>query len=164
MEPAQPLRYEEEIEAPLWLPAVLAAGMAALVTAAVALGVGREAGWKLLAWYYPLMSVAGALLLASFVSFRRLRIEVGQTAVRFRFGLFRRSLPLVGVQACEVRRYRWLTYGGWGVRFATGGRRAWSMPGAAEGVEITVAEGTKVRRYFVSSRSPELLAEAVRGR
>jgi hypothetical protein len=38
------------------------------------------------------------------------------------------------------------------------------MPGVPEGVEITVAEGTRVRRYFVSSRSPELLAEAVRGR
>ena len=98
------------------------------------------------------------------LSFRRLRIQVGDTAVRFGFGVLRKSLPLEAIQGCEAKRYRWLTYGGWGIRFALGGRRAWSLPGVPAGVELTVAEGTRVRRYFVSSRSPELLAAAIAGR
>lgn len=157
-------RYEEEIGAPFWLMALLAAGLAAMVFAVIAVAFDDEADWKLFVWYYPLMAVAGALMVGALLSFRRLHIQVGEDAVRFRFGVFGKSLPLADVQGCEAQKYRWLTYGGWGIRFALGGRRAWSMPGVPEGVEITVAEGKRVRRYFVSSRSPELLAGAVRGR
>jgi len=160
----RPPSYEEEIGAPFWLMALLAAALAAMVSAVIAVALDGEADWTLFAWYFPLMAVAGALLVAALLSFRLLHIQVSDDAVRFRFGAFGRSLPLRNVRGCEAQKYRWLTYGGWGIRFALGGRRAWSMPGVPEGVEFTVAEGKRVRRYFVSSRSPELLAEAVRGR
>jgi hypothetical protein len=164
VESGGPLRYEEEIGAPPWLMAVLAVGLIAMAVAMVTPAFDDEAGWSLYWWYYPSMLFAGALLVLALFSFRRLRIQVSDTAVQFRFGLLRKSLPLGKIQGCEPKRYNWLPYGGWGVRFTLGGRRAWSMPGVPRGVEFTVAEGTKVRRYFVSSRSPELLAEAVRGR
>lgn len=115
-------------------------------------------------WYFPLMLLAAALVALAFVSFRRMRIEVSDAVVRVSFGVLRRSLPLETIRGCEVKRYNWIVYGGWGVRFALGGRRAWSMPGVPGGVEFTVAEGTRVRRYFLSSRYPELLAAAVEGR
>jgi hypothetical protein len=144
--------------------ALLAASLAAMVFAVIAVALDDEADWRLFAWYFPLMAVAGVLLVGVLFSFRRLHIQVSDDAIRFRFGVFGKTLPLADVQGCEPQKYRWLTYGGWGIRFALGGRKAWSMPGVPEGVEITVAEGKRVRRYFVSSRSPELLAEAVRGR
>jgi hypothetical protein len=160
---ADPPRYEEEVDPPLWLVATLLASLVATVFA-VAAPAFESAGWKLYAWYFPLMLFAAALLVISLLSFRRLRICVDDRAVRFNFGLLRKSLPLENIQASEAKGYRWLTYGGWGIRYARGGRRAWSMPGVPGGVEFTVAEGTKVRRYFVSSRYPELLAAAARER
>ena len=163
MRHTRPLRYEEETAAPFWLMTVLAAVMVALVFAAVAVALDDEAGWALFAWYYPLMLVVGVLLVGAFISFRRLRTTVSDETIEFRFGFLRKSLLLMDIQSCEVQKYRWLTYGGWGIRFATQGRRAWSMPGVPEGVQITASEGRRVRRYFVSSRFPELLAEAVRG-
>ena len=164
MEFRRPLRYEEEIDAPFWLMAVLGASILALLAAVVAVALDPEAGWQLFLWYYPLMTLVAVLLIAVVICFRRLRIEVSEEAVSIGFGIVRKTLPLSNIQNCETQKYRWLTYGGWGIRYATGGRRAWSMPGVPDGVEMTVKEGKQVRRYFASSRSPELLTAAVRGR
>ena len=164
MDRSPPLRYGEEVPAPLWLQAVILLGVAVLAADVAASAAGGQGGWPTYAFNYPFMLVLAALLLFAFVSFRRLRIAVNDQELQFAFGILRRSLSLAAIQSCEAKRYRWLTYGGWGIRYALGGRRAWSLPGVPGGVEVTVAEGTRVRRYFVSSRSPELLAEAVRGR
>jgi len=158
-----PLRYQEEVPAPLWLQAAILIGVVALVAGVVGTATSGDGGWPFYV-YYPFMAFLAASLLFVFFSFRRLRIAVSDEELRFAFGILRKSLPLAAIQSCETKRYRWLTYGGWGIRYALGGRRAWSMPGVPGGVEVTVAEGTRVRRYFVSSRSPELLAEAVRAR
>jgi len=160
----QPLRYQEEVPAPFWLQAVILFGVAALAAGVTTSAASGQGGWQIYALYYPFMALLGALLVFAFVSFRRLRIAVSDKELQFAFGILRKSIPLAAIQACEAKRYRWLTYGGWGIRYALGGRRAWSLPGAPAGVEVTAAEGTRVRRYFVSSRSPELLAEALRGR
>ena len=164
MKTTLPLRYQEEVPAPLWLQAALLLTSAAPLAAILGSAVDGEDAWQLRAVFYPFMAVVAALLVFSFVSFRRLRIAVSDEELQFAFGLLRKTLPLAAIQSVEATGYRWLTYGGWGIRYALGGRRAWSLPGVPEGVEVTLAEGTRVRRYFVSSRSPELLAEAVRGR
>ncbi|MCJ7492460.1 MAG: DUF3093 family protein [Dehalococcoidia bacterium] len=164
MKASSPLRYQEEVPAPLWLQAVILFGVAALVAGVAVSAATGQVGWQTYALYYPFMALVGALLVFVFFSFRYLRIAVSDEELRFAFGMLRRTLPLAAIQSVEAKKYRWLTYGGWGIRYALGGRRAWSLPGVPEGVEFTLAEGTRVRRYFVSSRSPELLAEAVRGR
>ena len=159
-----PLRYEEEVPAPIWFEAVILVGVVALIVGVAASAAGGQAGWPTYALFYPFMALLGALLLFAFAAFRRLCIVVSDTELRLAFGILRKSVPLTAIQSCEAKDYRWLTYGGWGIRYALGGRRAWSLPGAPRGVEVTVAEGRRVRRYFVSSRSPELLAEALRSR
>jgi hypothetical protein len=164
MEFGQPLRYEEDIDAPLWLMAILATSLAVLLAASVTVALDPDAGWRLFIWYYPLIALIAGLLVAVIISFRRLRTEVSESAVLMSFGFVHKTLPLSNIQKCETRRYRWLTYGGWGIRYASGGRRAWSMLGVSDGVEMTVTEGRRVRSYFVSSRSPELLAAAAGGR
>jgi len=163
MKTSLPLRYQEEVSAPLWLQAVILIGVVALIAGVVGTAASGDGGWPIYL-YYPLMAFLTASLLFVFFSFRRLQVAVSDEELRFAFGILKKSFPLGSIQSVEAKRYRWLTYGGWGIRFALGGRRAWSMPGVPAGVEFTVAEGTRVRRYFVSSRSPALLAEAVRAR
>jgi Protein of unknown function (DUF3093) len=158
-----PLRYQEEVPAPFWLQTVILVGIGALIAAIVAAAAGDDTGWPLYV-YYPFMAFLAAALLLVLLSFRRLKIAVSDQDLHFAFGVFKKSFPLASIQRAEAKKYRWLTYGGWGIRYALGGRRAWSLPGTPEGVEITVSEGKRVRTYFVSSRSPALLAEALTAR
>ncbi len=158
------MRYEEEVPLPAWFQLILLAGLAGIAFAIVGPAFSGLDGAGTYAVYYSTMTVALAFMVFAVVTFRRLTIAVSDTEVRFGFGVLRKSIPLERIRAWEPKRYNWLVYGGWGIRFALGGRRAWSVPGMAGGVELTVAEGTRVRRYFVSSRCPERLAEAVEGR
>ena len=124
MEANTPLKYEEELPAPLWLQAALLLGVVAPLAAILGSAVDGEDTWSLRAIFYPMMAVVAALLVFSFVSFRRLRIAVSDEELQFAFGILRKSLPLAAIQSCETKTYRWLTYGGWGIRYALGGRRA----------------------------------------
>jgi hypothetical protein len=125
--------------------ALLAVALAAMVSAVIAVTLDDEADWTLFVWYYPLMAVAGGLLVGALISFRRLHIQVDEDAVRFRFGVFGKS-PLANVRAASRRSTM--------ANVAAGNRFAWreglGMPGVPEGVEITVAEvsGATVLRFF----------------
>jgi hypothetical protein len=159
----RPYRFSESVPMPLWFRAILLAGIGSVVAGMIAPLVDPAKSWIWYATYYPTMAVALAALVVVFGSFRRLRIAVTDDRVEFGFGVFRRSLPLASIQSCEVKRYNWLPYGGWGIRFSTRGRRAYSMPGVPRGVEITVGQGKKARRYFVSSTQPERFASSLSG-
>jgi hypothetical protein len=159
------LIYEEKLPLPAWMQIVLFGGLTGIGFVNLTWPVFGDLGSaRQYIAYYLTMTTVLALLAYAFASFRRLTIVISGDVIRFAFGVLRKSIALERIQSCEVRRYKWRTFGGWGIRFALGRRRAWSVPGVAGGVELTVVEGKRVRRYFVSSRSPELLAEAVRGR
>jgi len=156
-------RYQEDVPMPAWLWAILIVGIGGIIVGIIGPLLDDTQGWAWYATYYPAMVVLLLALMVVAYSFRRLRITVTDERVEFGFGRFRKSLPLASIQSCEVRRYNWLPYGGWGIRFSTGGRRAYSMPGISGGVEITVEQGRKVRRYFVSSTQPERFASSLSG-
>jgi len=156
----RPYRFSESVLMPLWFWAILLAGIGGVVAGMIGPLVDRARSWTWYVTYYPSMLAALVVIMGSF---RRLRIAVTDDRVEFGFGVFRRSLPLASIQSYEVKRYNWLPYGGWGIRFSTGGRRAYSMPGVPRGVEITVEQGKKVRRYFVSSTQPERFASSLSG-
>ncbi len=149
---------------PAWFQSILLASLAAIVFAMILPAFKGFAGAGAFAVYYLAMTVALALMVFAIITFRYLKIVVGDGQVRFGFGLIRKSIPLERIKSYEAKRYNWLIYGGWGIRFSLGGRSAWSVPGVPEGVELTVEEGRRVRRYFVSSRYAVRLAEAVGGR
>jgi len=159
----RPCRFSESVTMPLWFWAILLVGIGGVIAGMIAPLLDSAESWTWAAIYYPSMLVALAALVAAMGIFRRLRIAVTDERVEFGFGVFRRSLPLASIQSCEVKRYNWLPYGGWGIRFSTGGRRAYSVPGVPRGVEITIAQGKKVRRYFVSSTQPERFASSLSG-
>jgi len=156
-------RFSESVPMPGWFWAILLVGIGGVIAGMIAPLLDGARSWAWYAAYYPSMLVALAVLVAAMGIFQRLRIAVTDERVEFGFGILRRSLPLASIQSCEVKRYNWLPYGGWGIRFSTGGRRAYSMPGVPRGVEITVAQGRKVRRYFVSSTQPERFASSLSG-
>ncbi|MFQ5553176.1 MAG: DUF6141 family protein [Thermoplasmata archaeon] len=73
------------------------------------------------------------------------------------FFVFRR-MPLSEIRSYEARVYNPLTeYGGWGVRFAPGKKRVYSV-GGNQGVELHLVDGT---RLMIGSRDPEALVRAL---
>jgi len=149
---------------PVWFQFILLVALGVVVFAMVLPAFEGFAGAGAIAFYYLALTSALALMLFAIVTFRRLTIVLGREEVRFGFGVLRKSIPFERIKSFEAKRYNWLVYGGWGIRFSLGGRRAWSVPGVPEGVQFTVEEGRQVRRYFVSSRYPERLVEAAKRR
>jgi hypothetical protein len=154
-------RFQETIGMPGYLWAMLIVGTISVFVGLLAALIRGPTGWKASLVYYPSMLAALVGLAFAILTFRRLRTVVEDDRVEFGFGMFKQSLPLESITACEVKRYNPLIFGGWGIRLSWGVRRAYSMLGVPRGVELTVERDTKVRRYFVSSTQPELLASAL---
>jgi len=154
-------RYREVVLFPAWMQGLGLLVLAGMLAALTIPAATADEGWRFYAWYYPVMGLATLVMATVVVNFRYLTVVVTDESVRFRFGIFGTSLPLEAVQCCEVKRYQWLPYGGWGLRMASGGRTAYSVLGVPRGVEITVERKGRTRRYFVSSAQPEALAAAL---
>ncbi|MBI4337695.1 MAG: DUF3093 family protein [Chloroflexi bacterium] len=156
-------RYHERVPNPWWLRALLYGGILADVVAIVAAaldgGLG-DAAWA----FYPAMGLALLVVGATAFNFSYLDIRVTEAELRFGFGWFGKRIPLHAIAEMQVARYEWMQYGGWGIRFRTKGRRAWSVPGVPEGVVVTAERNGKGRHYFVSSQRPHLLREALQVR
>jgi len=154
-------RYREVVLWPAWFHGLTLVALLGLIAALVIPLTTGDEGWQFYAWYYPVMGLATLVMLTVVLNFRYLIIVVTEEEAGFRFGIFGTSLPLSAVHGCEVKRYRWLSYGGWGLRMARGGTMAYSILGVPRGVEITAERKGKLRRYFVSSAQPEALAAAL---
>ncbi len=102
-----------------------------------------------------------AVLLDVFIlfNFTNLALRVSERGFEFRYGMFGKSFSWDQLKRAEPADYKWITYGGWGIRYSTKGRRAWSQLGAKRGVIVHVTEGSSERRYFVSSRRADELAK-----
>lgn len=147
------LRYREEVASSKWFDTAIGAsgGVAVL---GVVVSTARER------WVAAIILVATAALLALLYRwFATLIVEVDGTEVRASFGPIRARVPLAEIVTIEPERYRWLAYGGWGVRYGFGRRRAYTVPFLRQGVRIDRADG---RRWYISSRCPDELALAVR--
>ncbi len=140
------------------------AGVAVVVPLAVAVGLalaGRApASANLALAIVPPLLAAGAIVALS--SFCRLIVEVRDDGVYVRFTPFQRrfrGFPAEEIVGAAARTYRPLRdYGGWGIRLAPGGRRAYTVAGN-RGCELVLADG---RRIMLGSRDPERLEGAIR--
>ena len=151
--------YAESVPNPRWLLAILWLGPPATLAALVSIwreesGIARVIGAVLL------LLIAGGLV-ALAVWLKALRIEVRRDALRYGWGPLGAARRWADVLDAEVEPYRWLTYGGWGLRFATGKRRAYSVPGVRFGVTVRTRDG---KRTHLASRQPEALCAAIRSR
>jgi hypothetical protein len=141
-----------------WFIAVLVVAAAGSLFSAID-ALRDEGGSRLLGAGLP--ALIAALLIAVAVVFGRLRTGAGGKGLRFHFGPFGRTLEAVDIRAAAVVPYKWLRFGGWGIRLGRmGGHsvRAYSVPFLRTGVAVETRDGA---RYYVSSRRPEALAAAI---
>ena len=128
---------------------------AALTVAMVALGAASyhdpRARWVLLV---PLV-VLGLLFAAN------LRIDVDGERLRLTyFPLRRRTIPLATITAAEIVPYRWLRYGGWGLRLGFDGTITYSV-WEKQAVRIMLTGGKLP--VNIGTRRPQELLAALQG-
>lgn len=157
-----PPRFVESVRAAAWLYFVLSTPIGAVMAVITAVAVtGSVSGGEAVAFYIVLGGVTLFLMFA-LINFTNLVVAVTETSLHLAFGVFNKRVGLSDITFAEARDYRWTEYGGWGIRWAMRGKRAWSVPGVRRGVLITLAEKGRERSYFISSRRPEELAQAIK--
>ncbi|GAB4368753.1 MAG: hypothetical protein Kow0062_02140 [Acidobacteriota bacterium] len=157
------VRYREE--QPLGGNPVLHVLIGVAVIVPTALVTGLALSGSPLPFAQVLAILAPALLvlvaLMAFLSVCRLVVEVHDDGVHVRFAPFHRRPRRFApdeIADVVVRDYRPLReYGGWGIRIASGGRRAYTVSGT-RGCELVLRDG---RRIMIGSRQPERLAAAI---
>ncbi len=153
------VRYDEAVLAPRWM-LWLGLGLASVA------GIAASEALR-----DPSLSLAGRVGVAAAFAlgglaigvvglvFSRLQVHAGPEGVRAGFGPFASTIAPASIAAAHAERYRWLRFGGWGLRLSWNLRdRAYSVPFVPEGVTIELLGG---RTVFVSSRQPERLAAAI---
>ena len=151
--------YAESVPNPWWLRASIWLGTPLTLLGAIAV-VREETGSSRLIGATLLLATALALVLLG-LWLDALRIEVSTSMLRYGWGPMGATRRWAEIVDAEVEPYRWVTYGGWGLRFATGKRRAYSVPGVRFGVVVRTTDG---KRTHIASRNPEALCAAIRSR
>lgn len=158
--PAEPISYEEKTPWPAWVVAVMSAGFLTAAFAIVREGLSASPGDATVALAVAALLVLGPL--AMWLLFGHLRVQVGRQGMRLGFGtlpILRKTVPFSEIREIEPVRYSPLRdFGGWGIRFGLGGKRAWTIRGN-RAVRLTLSDG---KRLYVGSPHPERLAEALR--
>ncbi len=168
------LPYRETTPSPRWLLIGMALlALAPLLGATAAMRDPSLSGAGGVATVAVLL-LASAMLLGLVMLGSKLTVEVDAERVRFRFGPFGRTLRTMDIEAAAVERYSLWTFGGWGWRFgwlrdAHGHRpQAFTVPFLRSGVAVITRSGgtrkgsSRGGTFYLSSRTPERLAEAIR--
>lgn len=105
--------------------------------------------------------IAGVAIILALL-FMPLSMQVTAEQVRVRLAwVYHRDVTLQDVASVEAREYRALRqFGGWGLRYGSGGDRAYTIKGNRAAV-ITLHDG---RSFYLGARDPEALADAIRVR
>ena len=156
--------YAEDVRIGWFLLTLLSGtlGVEAAVVTIVAVR-GALSGWEAIV-FYAAVGLGIVVIVFVILNFTMLSIAVAASGIEFRYGILAKRLRFDQIRSVAARKYEWLRYGGWGLRFSTGGRRAWNMPFLSTGVAITVDEGGREREYYVTSRQPEELARVLNER
>lgn len=153
--------YREHVPATRWFGFVARLLFLAPVAGIVSIARDPDVGTTGRVLGIIVLVVAGLILLAVGRWFLALEVTVSAEALRFRFGPFGRTLGASALREAQVRQYPWLAFGGWGWRFGRldgGSAQAYSVPFLREGVAVATTEG---RTYYISSRTPQRLVEAI---
>jgi hypothetical protein len=110
-------------------------------------------------WVIVVSLLVFGIGLPVFFLFCRLVVSVTDVGVEIRFlPLVRRTIPFSQIVRVRTRTYSALReYGGWGIRWGTGGKRAYNVSGS-EGVELTLTDGSKL---MIGSQRAHQLEEAI---
>ncbi len=151
--------YEELVRAPGWVIGIVLT--IAVFTGIALFGILRDPTLSAVERTVSALSVALAGVAVGVVGlvFSTLSVHADPRGVAFGFGPFRSTVLPSEIASAEAGRYRWLRFGGWGLRWSWNFRdRAYSVPFVGSGVEIHLRNG---RSFFISSRHPDSLARAI---
>lgn len=138
----------------------------AILVAVTALSVA-PLGWTLIAIPESrpvfLVSILCVLLLIGGIGilFRRLRVTLDADLLTIAFGPFRDRLPVGRIVACAPTTYRWVDFGGYGIRYNWRQRaKIYNVMGdGGRAVALTLDDG---RRVLFSARDPEAACARLR--
>lgn len=153
--------YEEVVRAPGWMIAMLLT--MGVFTGIALFGILRDPTLSAVERTVSALAVGVAGFAVGVVGliFSTLSVHADRRGVAVGFGPFRSTLLPDDIASAEAGRYRWLRFGGWGLRWSWNFRdRAYSVPFVGSGVEVHLRSG---RSYFISSRHPDSLARAIEG-
>jgi hypothetical protein len=104
--------------------------------------------------------VMGPLAMWALVGSLRVRVTHSSLLIGFgRLQWIQKHLPFSEITGIEPVRYSPIReFGGWGVRFGWGGKRAWTIRGNGA-VRLTLRDG---KQLYVGSDHPQRLAERIR--
>jgi hypothetical protein len=134
--------------------AILFGGLALhfLIMATVIPGSGKPGAWIA-------MLIAYGLAVAAFRVFQVVRVRVEGTDLKVGFGLFSKRIPLHEIDRVAPVQYRWLQWGGWGIRLNRGAVM-YNVPGDhGRAVELTLRNG---KRVLFSAEDPDAVCAAIR--
>lgn len=103
-------------------------------------------------------TLTSLLFVAVAAVFTTLRVTIDSRTLTVGFGPFRERVSLEQITACEAITYRWMEWGGWGIRC---GWRAklYNVPGdRGRAVQLTLANG---RCLLFSSPDPTAVCRAL---
>ncbi|MEX0761830.1 MAG: DUF3093 family protein [Dehalococcoidia bacterium] len=154
--PAQPATttFQENMRVSWWMFIALGlvlGGTTGSITG-MALTGAIQGGTALL--FYGTFAASALLSIYLLVNFTTLGVIVNERGVEVSRGMFRRFFPIADIASAEPRPLDRTRYG----------NRAWAMLFVKTGVELTVTEEGTKRAYYISSRRPDELAQAVRER
>jgi hypothetical protein len=138
------------------MPRALSAmiGAAALGAAGAALAGGGALIGGLLA--------AGALTF-TWLSMSVLRVAVSEGVVHVQYGLFGPEIPVAAIEHAERYEYKWIQYGGWGIRRGWNGEWMYNVPGD-EGHAVRIvwrdAKGRR-RTTCIGSKNADTIFAAI---
>jgi hypothetical protein len=150
--------YREAVPPARWFEAVIR--LCALLPLIAAVGIVADEEATGAAWLGVAAFTAVSLALSVFIpQLLRLHIEVSRGQLRVRVGPFGRTIEGSAIRSARPERYRPWAFGGWGWRFGWSGGpiQAYSVPFLRSGVEVETSRG----RYYLSSRTPARLAQAI---
>ncbi len=90
--------------------------------------------------------------------FSRLTVAIDGRTLTVGFRAFRERIPLARITACAPISYRWIEWGGYGIRINRRGKM-YNVPGdGGRAVQVTLDNG---RRVFFSSTDPDAACAAI---
>jgi len=153
------LPYRETVRGSRLLAVIVLISAVATVAGGVAVAVDTNVPTAERVGVTSLMVIVAVVLVFVAAVFTRLRIEVNAARVRWSFGPFSDSVAVEQVAAARSEPYRWLRFGGWGIRYGWGSTgRAYTVPFSRRGVVIERRDG---QRFYVSSNAPDDLVAAI---
>ncbi len=113
------------------------------------------------AWASALLTMP--ILFVLWMLFAVLRVTVSEGSVDIQYGLFGPTIPIASIESATATTYRWVRYGGWGIRRGPGGEWLYNMPGDGGKAVRIVWRDAKGRHKttLVGSKDNEALAQAI---